>query len=163
LALINVHAILVVTHIVVSRKATAHRGSPSNTAPGSCVKRSNPIATAPRASQGRPQVARRGSLYGTGHGRGTLEVELAPSQLLIPLAPSAGAALARLRICEAFARTQWKRPRAKGSPVERWISIAWAFSVVLTCHYTHTRSLVTGSPIFLSPPNSVLRRGTGDR
>ena len=35
--------------------------------------------------------------------------------------------------------------------------------VVLTCHYTHTRPLVTGLPIALSPSNTVLRRGKGDR
>jgi hypothetical protein len=36
-------------------------------------------------------------------------------------------------------------------------------NVVLTCHYTHTWPLVTGSPILLSPSNSVLRHGDGDR
>lgn len=35
--------------------------------------------------------------------------------------------------------------------------------VVLTCHYTHTYPLVTGSPVVLSPTNTVLRRGGGDR
>ena len=35
--------------------------------------------------------------------------------------------------------------------------------MVLTCHHTRTYPLVTGSPILLSPSNTGLRRGEGDR
>jgi hypothetical protein len=34
---------------------------------------------------------------------------------------------------------------------------------VLGGHYANTLPLITGEPIVLSPPNTILRRGDGDR
>lgn len=48
-------------------------------------------------------------------------------------------------------------------PAPKSASRAVTDVVVLTCHYTHTYPLVTGSPILLNPSNTVLRSGLGDR
>jgi hypothetical protein len=45
----------------------------------------------------------------------------------------------------------------------RMVFPACPLLVVLACHCTHTYTLVTGSPIVLSPPNTVLSHGESDR